>query len=369
MLLLISFLGAQPSRQWVATPKVSFGAMEGPVNIDIPKYKPDTVEYKIIQVALDMESVFPYDIQYESTYLSNTPQTLRESASKRNTNYIKIAAAKKAGKATENDATGLLDASASATPTEIDVINTENTDRKELYELISKFLKLSSTDKDKVAKLYAQAIKYQKYYALSSEPVFTIQQDPHILTSTVSIYKHKTVWDGLINVLNEEKFILEKSDINQAEGTLTPKYKCGTEPRTFVIRLCTIKDKKLSSCKNAPKDESLYSSSNHGTLIWIEGAKDKDKTLVLTGETNESEEIKYCKGEDKKFDILEKLSSKLIAADPNKPVVPSVPPKPIADKNITQAPTTNQSTTTTSTNTVIPENKDNTKKENKDTKK
>ena len=369
MLLLISFLGAQPSRQWIAAPKVSFGAMEEPVNIDIPKYKTDTAEYKIIQIALDLESVFPYDVQYESTYLSNTPQTLRAIAAKRNTNYMKIAAAKKAGKATENDTTGLLDTSSLATPAEVDVVNTENTDRKELYELISKFLKLSSTDKDKVAKLYAQAIKYQKYYALSSEPIFTVQQDPHILTSMASSYKHKTVWDGLVNVLNEEKFTLEKADINQSEGTLTPKYKCAAEDRSFVIRLCTIKDKKLSSCKNAPKDESLYSYVNNGSLIWVEGAKDKDKTLILTGESNESEEIKYCKGEDKKFDILEKLSSKLIAADPNKPVVPSVPPRPIADKNTTQAPTTNQSITTTSTNTVIPENKDNTKKENKNAKK
>ncbi|MCX6113418.1 MAG: hypothetical protein NTY22_09120 [Proteobacteria bacterium] len=337
ILLLFSFLNAaEPSRQWIVTPRVSFGAMNEPVNIDIPRYKPDTVEYKILQQALDLESVFPYDVQYESTYLSNIPQSLHDIASKRNTTYMKIAATKKAGKAVENDTTGFLDASTLATPAETEVINTENANRKELYSLISKYLKLNATEKEKVAKLYAQAIKYQKYYALSGEPVFTVQQDTHILTSMASSYKYKTVWENFVNVLNEEKFILEKADMNQPEGMMLPKYKCGTEERRFVIRLCTIKDKKLSGCKNSPKDESLYSYVNSGTLIWIEGTKDKDKTLILTDESNESQEIRYCKGETKKFDLLEKLSSKLIAADPNKPVVPSVPPPPV-DKIIIQA--------------------------------
>ena len=348
ILLLVSILGAEPTKQqWIVTPKVSFGAMDEPVNIDIPRYKPDTVEYKILQLALDMENVFPYDTQYESTYLSNVPQSLHAMAAKRNTIYMKIAAAKRAGRVAENDGTGLLDASASATPAEMEVVTAENENRKELYALISKYLKLSSSEQDKVSKIYGQAIKYQKYYAVSSEPVFNAQQDTHILTSMASSYKFKGVWDGLINVLNDEKFTMEKADINQTDGIISPRYKCGADEKSFVIRLCTVKEKKLSSCKNGPKDESLYSYVNNGTLIWIEAAKDKTKTLLIADESSESEEIKYCKGDTRKFDLLEKLSSKLIAADPNKPTIPSVPPKPMLETTSVQSTTTVTTTTTT----------------------
>ncbi|MEI6080065.1 MAG: hypothetical protein WCQ53_05485, partial [bacterium] len=175
------------------------------------------------------------------------------------------------------------------------------------------------------------------------EPVFNAQQDTHILTSMASSYKFKGVWDELINVLNDEKFTMEKADINQSDGMIAPRYKCGTDEKSFVIRLCTVKEKKLSSCKNGPKDESLYSYVNNGTLIWVEAAKDKAKTLLIADESSEFEEIKYCKGDARKFDLLEKLSSKLIAADPNKPTVPSIPPKPMLE------PTASQSTTATTT--------------------
>ncbi|MEI6093291.1 MAG: hypothetical protein WCQ47_06375 [bacterium] len=319
ILLLISSIlnAAEQPREWVITPKVSFGTMEEPINIDIPRYKPDSIEYKILQLVLDVENVFPYDTQYESTYLSNIPQVLHSIAAKRNLTYMKISALKKAGKATENEITGFLDSAATTSPTEMDLIKSENANRKDLYEAISKNLKLSTSEQEKTPKLYAQAIKYQKYYALSSEPMFTVQQDTNILTSMASSYKLKTVWDGFISVLNDEKLVLEKTDINLSEGTLSPKYKCTTEERSFLIRLCAIKENKLLNCKNAPTNESLYSYVSNGTLIWIEGAKDKNKTLFLADNANEYEEIRYCKEEPRKFNLLEKLSSKLIAEDPS----------------------------------------------------
>lgn len=316
-ILLSTILNAEQPRTWIITPKVSFGTMEEPINIDIPRYKPDSTEYKVLQLALDVENVFPYDTQYESTYLSNIPQAIHAIAAKRNITYIKISALKKTGKISENENTGLLDGVNITNQTEIELIKLENANRKELFDTISKYLKLSSSDQEKTPKLYAQAIKYQKYYALSSEPMFTLQQDTNILTSMASSYKFKTVWDGFINVLNDEKLTLEKTDINLSEGTLSPRYKCGTEDKSFIIRLCAIKENKLLNCKNAPTNESLYSYVSNGTLIWIEGTKDKNKTLILAADTNEYEELKYCKGEPKKFDLLEKLSSKLIAEDPN----------------------------------------------------
>jgi hypothetical protein len=346
------------ARQWIVTPRVSFGAME-PINIDIPKYKPETSEYKILQIALDIENVFPYDVQYESTYLSNISSDLRAITSKRNATHMKVAAAKKAGHVLENETTGLLDASELATPAEKELMAAENANRTELYSLIAKRLRLGSSDKGKVSTIYAQAIKYQKYYALSDEPVFTEQKDAHILTSMASSYKFKTVWDGLVKVLEEEGFTLEKGDSDAAKGTLSPRYKCGSDDKSFMVKLCTIKSNKLSSCKNGPKDESLYSYVSDGTLIWVEGAKDKNKTLVIADDKSEFEEIKYCKDEPRKFDLLEKLSSKLIATDPTKPAPPTAVTKP-AD-----AATTAATATTDKPAEVKPEVKDTKKKDTK----
>ncbi len=122
---------------------------------------------------------------------------------------------------------------------------------------------------------------------------------------------------------------------NEKDGILDIGYKCDSDEATFTMRICTINNSKLSSCRNAPKDKSLYSYVDKGTLIWVEAGNlepviEKDKksrrskrskrkllTLIVPEyTTGEFQDTVYCKNEPRKFDIMEKLSAKLISVDP-----------------------------------------------------
>jgi hypothetical protein len=302
-------------RNWVAMPRVSFGTMDA-MKVDIPKYKSDSVEHKILQLALDIENVFPYDAQYKETYLSSIPKKLHDNTEKRNSDYMKIAAAKKAGSIFENSETGLLEASSKASTDELTSMNQENINRANLYALMGSALRLRKSDKAKVAKIYAEAIKYQKYYVLSGEPDFSEKEDSGIFTSTASIYDSKLVWTELEKVIKDEEFLSLK-DSDEKDGIMDLAYKCGDDDASFRIRICAIKNSKLGSCKNAPKDKSLYSYVDKGTLIWVEAEKKSKQLTLIVPEytTGEFQDIRYCKNESRTFDLIDKLSARLISKE------------------------------------------------------
>jgi len=318
----------RPSEKKVHNTKSHFGAMIiicsalicSPLWAeDAPQYKADSVEYNIQQTALNIEAVLPTKIvnpDYKDAYLdvAKVPKSIRDNFTKRNELYNEINKMKLFGKAKELD-TGYLEAVEGTSAEEADKIKKENEYRKELFDLIATDLKLKTKDKAKIPAIYAEVIKYLKDYSVSTTSVSASknQQTTNVFASMPSIYKYKTVWDAVIKVLSEEKFTIVKRDKEKfsSEGAITVEYKCGTEGRFFVIKLCEIKKKKPVKCKDeAAKDDRLYSSLDEGTMIWVEKGKEKnkDKTLIV----DDQNLIKFCTGEDRVFDVLEKLSGLLL---------------------------------------------------------
>ncbi|MFH1223307.1 MAG: hypothetical protein V1647_03070 [Pseudomonadota bacterium] len=290
---------------------------------DAPQYKPETVEYKIQQMALNIEAVLPtriVNLDYKDAYLdvANVPKTIRNNFMSRNSIYNDIYKLKLLGKAKELDS-GELETLKKASKEEEELIKKENTYRSELFDLISLNLSLKSADKAKVPTIYAEVTKYLKDYSVSTSTAQNkTHQETNVLVAMPSIYDYKTVWDKLIKVLLEEKFVIEKKDKERkgTDGTMTVKYKCGTEDRAFIIKLCTIKNKKPVKCKgDQAKDDTLYSTLDKGTMLWVE--KGKGKTLIVD-EMSPDKDIKFCAGEERVFDILEKLSAALLAVEEKK---------------------------------------------------
>ncbi|MBN1115251.1 MAG: hypothetical protein JXA66_07915, partial [Oligoflexia bacterium] len=184
--------------------------------------------------------------------------------------------------------------------------------------LICKHLKASETVCNKIPGVYHNAIIFQKYYTLlqSQSPSKPVQSSA--LTSLLSKYDYKTVWKTLLDVLKENN--LKPGEDEPDKNIIIPKYMCNEEERSFVIKVCSIKNFKLSNCdeiaKDAPADirEAPVAS---GTVIWIE--KSKGNTLIVTDDKSEDQEILFCNGKNKKkFDILDKLSMSLIKKEKSK---------------------------------------------------
>ncbi len=284
-----------------------------------PQYKTGSIEYKIQQIALNIESVLPSKIinpEYKEAYLdtAGVPKEMRDNFMSRNSLYNDIIKIKIMGKAKENP-NGLLEADATASVEENDKIKAENNLRTESFTLIVKHLNLKSDkEKDKVPTIYAEAIKYLKDYSLTVPAPSEQKKESKIITSITSIYKQDAVWDALIKVLKEENYILDKKTTDKSNGSINVKYNCGQEERSFIMRLCAIKGSKLYKCKEAA-DNDLYVSVPEGVKVWAEKGKDQDKSLVVIEATIGEQNVKLCKDDDRGFDVLEKLSSSLIEAD------------------------------------------------------
>lgn len=283
-----------------------------------PQYKPGTIEYKIQQIALNIESVLPSKIinpDYKEAYLdtAGVPKEMRDNFMSRNTLYNDIIKIKIMDKAKENT-NGLLEAVPTASIEDNDKIKAENTLRTDLFALIVKNLNIKSDqDKAKVPSIYAEAIKYLKDYSLNAQQV-PQKKDLWFITSITTIYKYDTVWDTLLKVLKDEEYILEKNAANKNKGSINVKYKCGQEERTFDLKLCALKENKLHNCKDI-KDDDVTTKVPDGTVVWVQKGKDKDKTLIVSEETLGDQNVKLCKDDSRVFDVLEKLSGILIDSD------------------------------------------------------
>jgi hypothetical protein len=302
------------SREWV---NVLRGEVESN-EYKVPNYKKDSLEYKILQIALDIENLIPttIDPKYEDYFLINIPSEFHINFKARNKIYKDIKELKENGKATELD-DGLLTATDSSLTSEKDLITNENNLRKELFVLIAKNLKVKDTTKNinMVSKVYSNAIKYQKHYALVEYNSSGISfKDSTVLTSMASSYSFKVILDNLISLLKDEDYIIDENKSDNASSTLMTSYTCEGKKKekvNFVIKICSIKEKKLLNCKDN-LHENLYSYVTDGAVIWVEKSK---KLPTLSFSTEESEEQKLLVCKDMEFDIFEKLSEKLISSE------------------------------------------------------
>lgn len=283
-----------------------------------PQYKPNTIEYKIQQIALNIESVLPSKIinpDYKDSYLdiAGVPKEMRNNFMSRNALYNDIIKIKIVGRVKEN-ANGLLEALPTAVPEDNDKIKAENALRADLFSLIVSNLNIKNDqDKAKVPGIYAEAINYLQDYSLNAQQV-PQKKDLWFITSITTIYKYDVVWDTLLKVLKEEEYILDKNAANKSKGLISVKYKCGQEERTFDLRLCALKENKLHNCKEV-KDDDVSTKVPDGTVVWVQKGKDKDKTLIVSEETVGDQNVKLCKDDSRAFDVLEKLSGTLIEAN------------------------------------------------------
>jgi len=293
--------------------------VEAPATTPPPQYKTDTIEYKIQQVALNIESVLPSKIinpDYKDVYLdtAGVPKEMRDNFMSRNVLYNEIIKIKIMERAKELP-NGLLEATSTASVEDGDKIKLENNLRTELFDLIVKHLNIKNEqDKNKVPTIYAEAIKYLKDYSLTAPAPSVSKKETKVIASITSIYKQDAVWDALISVLKNENYILDKKAIDKSQRVINVKYNCAQEERSFIMRLCTIKDSKLYKCKDT-KDTELSVSVTEGIIVWVEKGKDKDKSLIITEDTVGFQNVKLCKDDDRVFDVLEKLSGSLIDAD------------------------------------------------------
>ena len=285
-----------------------------------PQYKPSTIEYKIQQIALNIESVLPskiINLDYKDTYLdtAGVPKEMRDNFMSRNVLYNDIIKIKIMDRAKENT-NGLLEAVPMTASTEDnDKIKAENALRTDLFALIVKHLSIKSEqDKAKVPGIYAEAIKYLKDYSLNAQQV-PQKKNLWYITSITTIYKYDAVWDTLLKVLKDEEYILDKNAANKSKGTISAKYKCGQEERAFDLKLCALKENKLYNCKEV-KDDDVSTKVPDGTVVWVQ--KGKDKTLIVSEETLGDQNVKLCKDDNRTFDVLEKLSGILIESDKTK---------------------------------------------------
>jgi len=284
-----------------------------------PQYKLGTVEYRIQQIALNIEAVLPskiINLEYKDAYLdtAGVPKETRDNFMSRNALYNDIIKIKIMDKAKENP-NGLLEASSTASTEDSDKIKSENALRTELFVLIANNLNLKKEkEKGKVPIIYAEAIKYLKDYSLNTQAV-PPKRNLWFITSITTIYKYDVVWDTLLKVLKDDNYILEKKAADKSKGLIDVKYKCGQEERSFALKICTLKDNNLRNCSKDVKDEDVSTRVPDGTIVWVQKGKNKDKSLIVSEESLGDQNIKLCKDDPRPFDVLEKLSGILIEAD------------------------------------------------------
>jgi hypothetical protein len=315
--LITVFSATAHARFWYVPPVISYGEMKKSTADDnIPRYKQGTTEYGVLQLSLDIENLLPtyIDPQYEKIFLDNIPPALHTVVKSRNKRYADIKRLKDEGSILENS-DGLLKTSNSVAPAGIkDMIKDENADRTEMFAKMCANYKLAGKDCEIVSTVYAQGVKNHKYYALIEENSSKNVDISSSLTSMASNYNYRKVWMALISILKSENLTVERTDSDDIKGIITPHYLCnGKEKRSFVLKLCAVKNQKLVDCIHQKKEtDGLYAPIQDGTMIWVEN--DSSKSLI-TAEAKEQEEIYMCKGSSQKFELLEKLSIQLLAND------------------------------------------------------
>lgn len=271
---------------------------------------------KVKELAVKIESLLSsaiIDPQYEDEYIKNAdiPVSIRANFKERYKVVKDINKIKDFGRARELG-NGYIEANETASVDEKDKIKLENANREELFKLISSYLNIADEkEKASIPSIYGDVILNIKEYAVAEPVEPTKPIDNNVVSSIATSYKYKMVSDVLFKILKELDFDIDGKTQKKFEGTVTVNYKCATEQRSFIIKVCQIKGGKLIDCKDS-KNSSLYSTIDDGSMVWIEKGLDKDKTLVIPDTRSEDQSIKLCPNDVADFAILEKISSSLI---------------------------------------------------------
>lgn len=320
-LILFLTLFSNP-RTWVI-PTIYHGEVKDAVSI--PDYTKDSIEFKILQLSLDIENLIrshTMDPKYKDVYFSSLPKSkaLENSCLKRNKNYLSIENLKKS-MSIDEDGKGLLVSKKALNKTEAKLLEDENINRKELFLIICDILSLEKEKIcPKVSEIYAQSIINFKIYALK-ETNTNQTIDDSFLTYMVSNYKYETVIKVLKKMLKEQKFSLD-TKLDLKTNVLIPSYACLNDEfnasskikdYSFVVKLCTVKNNKIVNCTLNSEYFNNVAIEN-GTLIIVNKVKD-GKTLSYSNDKTEDLEIMLCK--KTKFSLIEDLSQKLLTDDKN----------------------------------------------------
>lgn len=320
MYFLIFFLTLFSNpRTWII-PKISHGEVKD--SVSIPEYSKDSIEFKILQLALDVENIVrshTIDAKYKDAYFSNLPKSkaLEENCLKRNKNYS-ILDNLKMTSSIDEDGKGFLTSKKALNKTEAKILEDENINRNELFKILCDVLTL---DKEKVCpkvpEIYAQSIINFKIYALK-ETNTNQATDNTFLTYMVSNYSYEVVMKTLKNMLKEQNFFLN-TKLDLKTNVLVPQYYCVNDEfnnsskeaaYSFIVKLCTVKTNKITNC-TLDGDYFKNVAIENGTLIIVSKAKD-GKTLSYSNDKTEDLEIMLCK--KSKFTLIEDLSQRLLDA-------------------------------------------------------
>jgi len=301
MLLFVLLFNLILPRTWII-PKVSHGEVKDAPNIK--EYKKDTIEYKILQLALDIENLVRsnIDLKYKNVFLSVLPDNkkLHDNVLKRNKNYKTIELLKKENKIKKEAA--LLKETKKLKKIEADLLNEENKDREELYKLIIQILSIEKEKETLVKEVYFQALDNFKFYSLKETSSPSSSSDSSFLSYIVSNYSFDDVLKVLKGdtknkgILEEEGFSFDTSK-DLKFNILIPTYACEKDEfnskakiknRSFIIKLCPIKDSLIQMCDL--KDDIFKNTAvKNGTIIIINKNNEEsynDKTLFYSSAIN-----------------------------------------------------------------------------------
>jgi len=322
-LTLIVLLNLIYPRTWII-PKISHGEVKEAVSIK--EYKKDSLEYKILQLALDIENLVRsnIDIKYKSVFLSILPDNnkLHENVLRRNKNYQNIEVLKKENKIKEGTTLNELK---KLKKSEAEILNNENKDREELYTLIAEILLIDKEKQNIIKEVYFEALNNFKFYSLKETNSPTSSSDTSFLTYIISNYSYEDVLKVLKGdhknkgLIEEQGFAIDTSK-DLKLNILILLYACEKDEfmpnsknknRSFIIKLCPIKNNVVQMCDL--KEDIFKTAVKNGTIIIINNTDEeanKDKTLFYSSAVNEDIEIMLCKKTP--FKLLEDLSQSLL---------------------------------------------------------
>jgi len=274
-------------------------------------------EQEIRNLAVKIESLMSSAIikpEFEDEYLKSTdlPVALRENFKLRYRSLKDVNRMKELGRVRESG-NGYLEVDEGASVDEKDKVRSENSNRTELYSLIANTLNISDEkDKTRIPFIYSDVISNIKDYAFAEDLSNTKKTNENIITSTPTIYKYDMVKNILFKTLKEQALEYDIKEQKNFNGSVTVNYKCNNaEKRSFILKLCQIKDGKLKDCKNSD-EASLYSTISDGSMVWVEKGLDKKKTFVIPDTRSEDQYIRLCPNDEQDFGFIERLSNNLI---------------------------------------------------------
>jgi hypothetical protein len=274
-------------------------------------------EQEVRNLAVKIESLMSSAIikpEFEDEYLKSTdlPVVLRENFKLRYKSLKDINKMKELGRVKESG-NGFLEVDDLASVDDKDKVRSENSNRAELYNLIASTLNINDEkDKARIPFIYSDVISNIKDYTFAEDVSSAKKINENIITSTPTIYKYDMVKNVLFKTLKEQAFEYDTKEQKNFNGSVTVNYKCNNaEKRSFILKLCQIKDGKLNDCKNSD-EASLYSTISDGSMVWVEKGVDKKKTLVIPDTRSEDQYIRLCPTDEQDFGFIERLSNNLI---------------------------------------------------------